>query len=59
MMCITGSLNPDQVSPGGFNGGLVIMLRGRKAGTLRLATWQHAKLAPVWCWIQVLDGLGA
>ncbi|CAL1172673.1 unnamed protein product [Cladocopium goreaui] len=24
------------VSPGGFNGGLVIMLRGRKAGTLRL-----------------------
>lgn len=30
-----------QVSPGGFNGGLVIMLRGRKAGTLRLATWQQ------------------
>ena len=32
-----------QVSPGGFNGGLVIMLRGRKAGTLRLATWQQKK----------------
>ena len=30
-----------QVSPGGFNGGLVIMLRGRKAGTLRLAPVKH------------------
>lgn len=30
-----------QVSPGGFNGGLVIMLRGRKAGTLRPAPVKH------------------